>query len=683
MWCACPGDPKNIDARACTSHLHGRPGQSPPSAAYLISCDPGPSCYHGKSSFNAQTPQLSASIDPSCGSAEVCVSSMIVSPTAIRQWPRARQTGSSKHADTASDHSIPILPQPSVGPLQYINRAQQSPIGITLFIRHRLTADRPSVTMAYSPYYANHERNNPTWWIWGRFKSLFTGVSFYAHRGRPRFAFSRNRDQRGDRPAHWQEYHYEYNQQPPMYSSTQHNSAWLHHPNYCVCQTGYASSSVESSGSQPNRTLFQPMPPYGEYAVDPFPFSPLGSTSSAHSLHHFLYSNNTGRRVSPPPKYVATPVASLTALPAYSTSATLKRPVIHRLDVRQMQGHSTGGSFIIPPGAHEGRRSTAPLTSAQSLLPTPTPPTTAPPVLPAKPAAASAPRSVLTSVVSCPSASPSHLQTDGPPHSSHGRAPGNDDTPVERAKNPSISRASARAANAPNPLATLSQPNQPSHSTVRKGSPLGRLFRRSYSEPSISPRSTSRRHREHRDSTQRQISTAPLSPIQKDRSRVVSRSAPVQGTPLQEAAPRSTSPRHYLPRRQVPPTPPPTPVSSHNGAAQKPHGRRTVGDPVRSPPSAISTPRLSQSGSDSTRSIHSQRATTNPSEQRRRTSFRRDEAALRAKIVRDLESKRTTSSSIAWSGRTNSDFSGFGNGRDAFERRDHFNLPCGSEMCEA
>lgn len=517
---------------------------------------------------------------------------------------------------------------------------------------------------------------------------LFTGVSFYTHRERPLFAISRSRYWRGQQPEYYTSYQYDYNQQAPLYAPPQHNLMCPHHPYGCFCHTGYAPLTAASYSGPAYRGIFQPVPPYPNYGE--YSMNAQDATASVHSMKNALYCTYTGKRLSPPPKYSAFPVAQRS--PRSVSVLTARRPDAAKPDTRLAQDHSTGGSIVIPPGAHSGWRQTAPSAREKTQNSVRSSPPGAPPPSPVERAPPRSLSSVPSSVMSCPPALPTQLpDASSPPGIRQQGVLIKDRSATADAPENS---SPGRAANLSSPSATMSQLSPPPDKQW-KGSPLSRLLRLSYSDPGVNPGSPrSHRHGAHREKRHHQFSAARLPPIQEERGRATSRSPSVkrspsaQRSPLQQTSCRSPSqPRHPSPPQMTPPqapppppsTPPPTPVM-----ATRPHhqGRRAVSEPAHSPPVVITAPRQTQSLSDYPTKPPTR--APNPPEEHRWASPALDGPALRAKIVRRLESKLSVrGGSSGWSARANSDFSGPGNKLDPFERRDHFSIPCSSDVCEA
>lgn len=534
--------------------------------------------------------------------------------------------------------------------------------------------------MAYPTYYANHGRGHHVWWLWERFKALFTGVSFYAHRERPLSAVRRDHLWCGDQPEHWNGYRYDHHQPAPLQSFSQNYSACLHHPYGCFCHTRYATLTTASYSSQPYRGIFQPVPPYPKYGE--YPISNQAAATSAHSPEVALYSSHIGRRWSPPPKYSVYPDAPW----ASPTSSTVipRCPEAYWPTERRMQAHSTGGSMGITPGTLADR-TPSPLRAKESThrLYNPSPPP-APPPTPAGYALVQSVSETPSSVKSCPASLQSRqpFTSPSPGYREQGmlnRVP---------ASGYHQSRSPTRAANPTSPPATMSQPPQPPGSREWEGSPLGKLLRLSRSEPAASPRSPKmRRHRAHRDNSPHQVSVAPLSPIQEERGRAVPCSPSAARKPPQQAEPRSRSRSRYLSSSRTPPTPPPTPNVGSGSPYPDRHTDKVVGLSNRPSP-LVSTPRSTRAVSNSPSAAPSPAPTMHPHQQHRWSSPKPDGLAFRAKIIRRLESKlRVRGSSSNWSADANSDLSrnthDIVSSRDRFDRRDHFAITCSSDLCEA
>lgn len=537
--------------------------------------------------------------------------------------------------------------------------------------------------MAYVPRYAAHAHTSHAMWFYEWLKAVFARTSFYISRDRPvRSSFGRYRFWRGDESESWYSNTYSYDpyQPAPLYSPPRYNSMCPHHQYGCLCHAGYAPTGEAPYGGQTYRGICQPVPLYPKYGDYPVDYQVnMSSPYSAQVQEKALYYSYTDQRLSPPPQYSANPAAPCSSPTSGSFPSSPHRVGATQPEKRLVQEHSKSPSF----GTNLDWPSTSPNASGkkeQSLSPSP------PSRSPAMKSAHRGP----SSVMSCPPALPARLpNTTSPPTKrgilvKHG--------PYMSPKHRPIASPPVRAGNTATPPATLSQRAQPPGSRETWGSPLGKLLRISRSEPGASPRysrpARARRHRAHRNN-EHGVSAMPLAAGQEGRGRPAGLSPAAQLSPLKQTSPRSPSQPYRNSPSQAPLTVPALTthaVNTNNGNSIHVyhHGRRAVSEPIRSSPALVTSPRQTQSVSNAPQSP-SRSSTATPDSRHRWSSPALDGPARHAKIIHRLESKLSprTGSSSGWSARANSEFSGPGNVRDAFERRDHFHIPCGSDVCEA
>lgn len=555
--------------------------------------------------------------------------------------------------------------------------------------------------MAYNPHHGAHQQNTHALWLWERIKALLTELRWevlHSPRDRPAgFAPSRYRFWRGDQPGYgYPDYYGDYDQQAALYSPPQHNSMCPVHQFGCSCHVGY--SPLTAAAYQPWVGYRHPAPPYRSYGE-----LSVGSQDSlgAHKLSPgdaVFYTHKSRKRLSPPPQYSASPAPGPPSqvFVGYAEGANAGTEKVHGL------APSPSTTLTWSPGASAEKEKGRNLAVSSAGAP------------PAFPSAQTPALKAPHSVMSCPPALPSSLPTANHSPGNHTprgilRKPRSRHESRKHTINSPANRPPTRRASSAVHHITLPQHVSPPNSRESWGPPLSKILRlpggesrlSAHSHPrrfSYSPKPHGRQPAVHQHAKHQHSPVSP-SPGHQTHGRSGSQRVATDCAPQLQLQHSPRSPTHPSPRRHS--TPPqahrPMPattasLSGGNLVAARPLalGRKAHSEQMHAATSPLSPGSSSlahpPSGPVAPANVPCRSSTAPPSSNPRWSSPASDSLALRAKIIRRLESKRSPrpgSSSSGWSARATSGYSGPSGMHGAFERDDHFSMPCGSDVCEA